>query len=413
VGKLSFILYYVFTLHKFFQTLTVILLFFLFGAIVQELHAEESLDSTSCCQCHDNILETDLSKTNVHPPFLNKQCLVCHLDDSEKAVAELQVTPTNNISWLGANYSLAIKHWFNIPVDLVSSDELLVVASDYWGNSHKEILPLPKIEMMQEKTFDSTPYIITPEVARVYRRLFITAKINWSTKEESDSEIRYGIEKLIFSVKSDEFTTDHEIVLQNLKSNQTYKYVVLSRDIVGNKVESEIAFFLTENLSPVSQPEYENYTKVDTFLSAKFYQNGDSYLLEIVANQPVTIKVGTKAIKENVEKSFETNIANNPNHPPLRNRDELSTSVCKICHENIFHAVSHPINVSPLPGMTISKDYKINSSGNITCITCHASHASNFEYITVKSSSLELCLGCHEGYYLSPNGSPRIIMAGK
>ena len=110
MGKLSFILYYVFTLHKFFQTLTVILLFFLFGAIVQELHAEESLDSASCCQCHDNILETDLSKTNVHPPFLNKQCLVCHLDDSEKAVAELQVTSTNNISWLGANYSLAIKH---------------------------------------------------------------------------------------------------------------------------------------------------------------------------------------------------------------------------------------------------------------------------------------------------------------
>jgi predicted CXXCH cytochrome family protein len=411
---LSSRLHHVFILHEFLLALFVIFFSVLFEAFSQHLQAEESPDNSNCTQCHNDIYEANLSMTNVHPPFLQQECSVCHVDDGTAMEEEVYATSMKNIDWLGANFTPAVKHWFNIPIELVSSDRLIMVAGDNLGKSYEEVLPLPAFEMIQQLVDESIPYIITPEVLGVYRGILITARIGWTTKEESDSEVRYGLDTLRYSVGGDEFTTDHEIVLQNLKSNQNYQYIVISQDIFGNRTESEVAYFSTENFSPAPLMEYEQDQEADILLEAQFFRNGDSYLVMITANQPVTLKVGTEIINAEDEEVLESLIADNPDHLPMRSRNDIYISVCMNCHANIFNFVSHPINVGPSPEMTFPDNYRTNSAGNITCITCHANHASNFRYRTVKSASLELCVGCHKGYDNSPEQrSGTILMVNK
>ena len=408
--NLSVKLHHVYILHEVLLTLFVMLFSVLFEAVSQNLQAEESPDNSNCCECHNDIFEDNISKTSIHPPFLQQQCSICHIHDGTALEDEIYATSIKNIDWLDANFSPAIKHWFNIPFELVSSDRLIMVASDNLGKSHEEVLPLPAVEMIHQMVDESIPYIITPEVLGVYRGILISASIGWTTEEESDSEIRYGIDTLRYAVGVDEFTTAHKIVLQNLKSNQNYQYIVISRDIFGNRTESEVGYFSTENLSPAPPMESEQHQEADILLGTQFFRNGDSYIVIITANKPVTLKVGTEIINEKDAEYFGAVTINNPNHLPMRSRNELFISVCRNCHANIFNHVSHPVNVGPSPEMTFPDDYRTNSVGDITCTTCHASHASNFKYRTVKSASLELCVGCHEGYDLSPEERSRTIL---
>jgi predicted CXXCH cytochrome family protein len=390
----------VFILLEYSLGLFVVLFSILFEGFSQNLQAEVSSDSPSCCQCHNDIFEADISKTNVHQPFLQQKCSVCHIEDvtSEE---EVNLTSSKNINWLDANITPAVEHWFNIPVDLISGGELIAVASDELCKSHEEVLPLPAFEMLQQKVDESSPYIITPEVLGVYRGILISACIGWSTDEESDSEVRYGIDNLRCSVKADNFTTEHEIVLQNLKSNQNYQYIVISRDIFGNRNESEIANFSTVNLSSEPQQESEQHHEADIQLDAQFFRNGNSCLLLITANYPVALKIGTEIINEGGEETLETSIPNDQNHLSMRNGNDLMVSVCIKCHPGRIHMVEHKINKFPPTETQISADYSTNSDGRITCVTCHANHASNYKFRTIKSTSQELCVGCHKGYDLS------------
>jgi predicted CXXCH cytochrome family protein len=397
--NLAFVNHSVFILLEYFLGVFVILLSILFEGISQNLQGEELPDSSGCCECHNDIFEADLTKSNVHPPFLQRQCSVCHIDDGIAPEEVDNVASTENISWLDANFSLANKHWFNIPVDRISSDQLIVVASDDLCESHIEKLSLSTIGMLQEIANESTPYTITPELLGVYRGIFISAVIGWTTEEESDSVVHYGIDSLKYLVKADEFTTDHEIVLQDLKSNQEYQYIVISEDIFGNRVESEIAFFSTEKLSPAPPVKYKQHQETDIELDAQFFRNNDSYFVIITANHPVTIMIGTEIINEKDEKVLEASISNDQNHYlSMRNGNGLMVSVCIKCHPGKTHMVEHKINKFPPKGTQISADYSTNSDGRITCVTCHANHASNYQFRTIKPASQELCVGCHKGY---------------
>jgi predicted CXXCH cytochrome family protein len=384
-----------------------------FETIPQNLFAQELPESASCCECHNDILEANLTKTNVHPPFLQQQCSVCHIDDGTAVVEEGYVASAKNINWLDANFSPAEKHCFNIPVYLICSDKLIVVANDGLCESREEMLSLPAIEMLQEKADESKPYIITPEVLGIYRDIFISAVIGWSTDEESDSEVRYGVDSFRHSVKTDKLTTDHETVLQNLKPDQKYQYVVISKDIFENRVESEIAFFSTENLSPAPPMEFEQHQETDIQLDAQFFRNNDSYFVIINANHPVTLKVGTEIINEKDKKVIEASIPNDQNHLSMRNGNDLMVSMCIKCHPGKIHIVEHKINKYPPSGIQISADYSTNSNGRITCITCHANHASNYQFRTIKSASKELCVGCHKGYDPSTEEQPSKMITAR
>ena len=327
-----------------------------------------------------------MSKNNAHLPFIQQQCSICHVcDDTDMeervntaVVEESFDSSTNKVAWLDYCSSRTLEHWFIIPFDLVSIDKLIVCAYDVKGTAHRETLLLPAIETIQLKENDSIPPVIeSVEVAGVYQGVLISARIGWLTDKESDSEIRYGIDTLQHSVKKDNFTFEHEIVLQNLQANQIYQYKVISRDIFGNMTESGIKLFTTEKFSPNPSTEYEQYSETDFMLDTQFFQNDDSYILKFTTNIPVILSVGIEKIIEE-EVVSEAAIVNIPDHLPMRGRDEISLSVCtKKCHADSRHTRGHPVDVSPPENAIIPADYLLRSDGHITCVTCHASHGSN------------------------------------
>jgi predicted CXXCH cytochrome family protein len=395
--SLSYRYHDVLTLQEYLPTLLFLLNTIVFNLIPQTALAEQPSAGTRCCRCHNDICEVNLKKMYVHLPFLQNRCSVCHVDDGAAAGEETK-TSSKEIAWLGEHFSPAVNHWFIIPADLIGSDKLIVVARDVMGQSHEERIPLPAIETMQLKVNDGKPPGISSAVGvGVYRGIMISARIDWLTDEESDSEIQYGIDTLKYSVKADQLTTDHEIVLQNLKAGQKYQYIIICRDIFGNRAESDGMFFSTDNLSPYPPLEY-GQQKTDIVLDARFLRNGDSYLVKFTANQPVILSVGSERVTDDEEIIPAAVIADNPDHLPMRSREELSISVCNRCHAGIKDTGSHPVNVGAGLEVTIPADYSTGPDGRITCMTCHTSHASRFQFRTIKSASQELCVGCHEGY---------------
>ena len=389
--------HHVFFLHEWLLSFIVILFSVLFEAVFQNLQAEESPAGPSCSECHTETVNAAISKINVHLPFLQQRCTLCHIEEIKADKEVTAITSFENINWLDSDFSPALKHWFKIPTDDISSDKLLVIACAGMGKFHEEVFYLPAIETLQEKLVESTPYLLVPEVIGVYRGVLVSALIGWSTREESDSEVRYGIDSLNFSEKSDEFTTDHQILLQNLKSNQKYQFKSISRDILGNSTESEIAFFATDNFSPAVAKKYEPQPEIDIRLEAQFFKNENSYLVSITANYPVKLKIGSETVKDEGRILAELSIPNDLDHLSMRSSNDLYVAVCKKCHPGRLHILEHQVDKNRSTGITIPAEYPIGRDGRITCVTCHANHASNYQYRTIKEASRELCVGCHSG----------------
>jgi hypothetical protein len=88
-----------------------------------------------------------------------------------------------------------------------------------------------------------------------------TAIIEWSTDEQSDSTIRYGLtpstwENYNFEIGSSSMTKNHRITLTNLNSSTTYYCRVASSDIQGNGplISSELTF-TTDQEPDEEEPE--------------------------------------------------------------------------------------------------------------------------------------------------------------
>ena len=102
-------------------------------------------------------------------------------------------------------------------------------------------------------------------------------------------------------------------------------------------------------------------------------------------------------------------IVNVPNHLPMRRNDELFIAVCTKCHAGFTADGNHPVRAHPSIKVTIPADLLTAADGGIVCVTCHANHASDFEFRTIKSSYRALCVGCHKGYP-SPTGTPAFTL---
>ncbi|MFC1844835.1 hypothetical protein ACFLZ5_08610 [Thermodesulfobacteriota bacterium] len=75
-------------------------------------------------------------------------------------------------------------------------------------------------------------------------------------------------------------------------------------------------------------------------------------------------------------------VLNVPDHLPMRTKKEISITICLKCHKDFAHPGNHPVNIRPPENATLPDDFSIGPDGRITCVTCHASHASDYEYRT-------------------------------
>lgn len=126
----------------------------------------------------------------------------------------------------------------------ISLDPKFVSAADYHLQSTS-----PAIDM------GVYPYIapldITPPVISNIQVSNITqtsATISWTTNENGDSVVNYGLDiSYGSSAVGTTSTTTHPVNLSNLASRTTYHYKVSSTDNAGNKAESDDQTFTTQN----------------------------------------------------------------------------------------------------------------------------------------------------------------------
>ncbi|UCF08053.1 MAG: fibronectin type III domain-containing protein, partial [Thermoplasmata archaeon] len=91
-----------------------------------------------------------------------------------------------------------------------------------------------------------------------------TATVVWTTNEDSDSVINYGLDTDYGSTESDTtLTQDHEMILTGLTPSTTYHYMVRSSDSSGNSVESEDREFTTLGISVPIDIEFLNLANGD------------------------------------------------------------------------------------------------------------------------------------------------------
>lgn len=233
--------------------------------------------------------------------------------------------------------------------------------------------------------------------------ILINAAITWQSDEKTNATVQYGIEGTGQTIEEkNRFVTDHEITLPGLKSGSTYQVAITCRDIFGNSAISPIFTFSTAEVSPLPKPPSENQGASSEKIAIKsslFSINDENVMLELTANQPVSIAIGT-SVKEPAERrifleksSRSADMAEE--HIPLTNKKFSSMTICTTCHKGYNQQKSHPVNILPTGKIKIPPEYPTLPDGRISCMTCHINHAANIDYRLIKSSRKELCLGCH------------------
>jgi chitodextrinase len=91
----------------------------------------------------------------------------------------------------------------------------------------------------------------TPPVISNIKVLEITtssAVISWVTDKRADSIVNYGLDRNYGVVRDPTFTTEHQVVLDNLLPNTDYYFQVVSVDENGNQAALKGFTFTTKKL---------------------------------------------------------------------------------------------------------------------------------------------------------------------
>lgn len=100
-------------------------------------------------------------------------------------------------------------------------------------------------------------------------------KVVWDTSENAISVIQYGVDSieensLVSAAALNRATQTHEMILDNLSSNQTYKYKVLAIDAAGNIGESEELTFTNGSFIPDETGDTGETPGEDTAIEESF-----------------------------------------------------------------------------------------------------------------------------------------------
>ncbi|MBU0909315.1 MAG: hypothetical protein KJ717_07070 [Proteobacteria bacterium] len=267
----------------------------------------------------------------------------------------------------------------------------------------RQILTIPAANTMAKVENDQTPPGITDIKADVQQGILINSVITWQTDEKTNATVHFGIEDTGQTIDEKySYATDHKITLPGLKNRSTYQVAITCQDIFGNSSTSPIFSFSTADISPLlaSASENQKVSSDKIVLKNSFFTTNDkNIILELTANQPVSIALGTAADepadRQIILKKSGQSTDMTEEHISLTNKKYSSMTVCTTCHEGFNQQKSHPVNILPRGKTKIPPEYPTLPDGRISCMTCHINHAANIEYRLIKSSRKELCLGCH------------------
>lgn len=366
----------------------------------------QAVDFKNCNGCHKVVLE-EAFRTYLHVPFLQQRCGECHTPKTSPAPAEkddpAKLKDRRKIKWLGESVMADIRHGFVVPGDKVGN--ALIVEVREWDGfiSRKEVAVPPLGSLAEVKDNNGTPPVISDlQVLRVERGVFLSATIGWQTGTLTDAKVRYGTRELLqTSQASNRLGRRHEVILQNLKPDQTYRFSVVSRDIFGRSRTSESMTFSTSKplmATPPNRTGIPPASSEGAELAPRFQRIGADYLVELNLGQLGSVFIGTSDVPPKPKMPSGSNGptgGDDRHHAGLSSKQGASLDACGSCHRKSAVA-THPVNVYPKPGMIIPPEYPTLPDGRITCRSCHETHSSDHEYLTVIGGGRELCVGCHK-----------------
>ncbi|MBU0673694.1 MAG: cytochrome c3 family protein [Proteobacteria bacterium] len=339
-----------------------------------------------------------MNKSFIHVPFMDKKCRECHDQDaaSDKNGAN-SADRTADVNWLSRHFTEDPSHWFVFAAP--GGENTIVVEASAMGRKKlvTELTLPPLVELAESpENSQDAPIISNVRVLEVNRGIFFSATIGWETDKLATSQVIYGLERPTISSPMDgQATTNHTVILTTgIKSERTYEFRVVSEDLNGHRSESDKYILSTDklfSLNPASVQNERSNGVID--LQPKFYRTGDKYTINLIASRPVTMALGMK--KQNNPQGRQNDDLKGENH--IKTNEQIVTNIttCYTCHRNYKEMVTHPVNVYPKRGMVIPPEYPTLPDGRITCLSCHAEHASNMEYMMLKPHKKELCIGCH------------------
>ena len=372
--------------------------------------AATALAPFQCLDCHEDMLNADLAKKNVHPPYRQRKCVTCHINNQvqKSPLSDQQngFSPedqaSQHIQWLVKGLQVASTHWFVVPKDSMATD-LFIGGEDARNKIWLKKLPLPPWKELKELKNDLAPPLIkNVKVESIQRGIFISALIRWSTDEYANSRIAYGNKALdSYSAPDDQYVTEHQMLLMGLKANLQYQFAVISSDIFGNKAVSATFTLSTAEAKTASMvsPESSNVFNSGQTYSSELFRHENSFLIKIVAEKPGVLSLGTNihplAAKLASRRDAMVEMLGEE-HASLKNKRDTDIQLCYTCHMEYTKALSHPIGVLPKKGMVIPAGYPVLPDGRVSCVSCHERHASNNKNRMIKPTNREVCIGCHK-----------------
>lgn len=386
------------------RTLHSILIFWAALALALLHRPVQAVDFTHCSMCHKVVLE-EVFRPYLHVPFQQQRCGECHLPQksapADEVVDPVKLQDRRKINWLGESLMADRQHAFVLPAEKVR-DSLLVETRGANGAFSRKELPLPPLASLAEVKDSGRPPVISDVgVLKVERGVFLSATVGWQTDALADAQVRYDSGDLTQSTPTaSRLGRRHEIVLVNLKPDQTYRFTVVSRDIFGRSQESPPLTFSTAQPSAARLPDPTRPVPGDPAeigFASQLLRLGGNYLLELNLEQPAAVSIGTgnSVRKPALATGLIPTGGNDRNHQDLSSKQAAGLAACGSCHRKMATA-THPVNVFPKPGMVIPPEYPTLPDGRITCRSCHEAHSSDNEYLTIKPSGRTLCVGCHK-----------------
>lgn len=364
-------------------------------------------DFSRCDDCHGRTLERDRGRIYQHQPFAQQECRSCHSVPVEvvtQPVPGRSGSPTGldrrRIAWLEESAVATIEHAFLFPADKLG--ELLVVeARDQDGGFTRTELSIPRLAEVEEVADQGqAPRISDLQILEVRRGVFLSVTIGWRTDTLTDARVFYGLKDPTQVAGSGRrYGVQHQVVLNQVQPGKTYNFRAVSRDLFGRDHESETLTFSTARAVPGAPQVSTSRAKGGpSLVASSVRRRGSNYLFDLRLENPATLFVGSKGeVREQQAEPppIATAEAGTDVHAGLSTGAVLTIDSCRSCHSK-QNAATHPVNVFPKPGMVIPPEYPTLPDGRISCISCHAIHGSNNEYLARKPGKRDLCVGCHQ-----------------
>jgi predicted CXXCH cytochrome family protein len=359
-----------------------------------DILAKPAKSSDDCIDCHADVWRDLKSKIFAHRPDSEGDCKYCHVAGREGKGKGSEANP-DNIKWVARGVSSGKEHWLEF--DDAKRGAIMLVEARSGGRLKVKEFPLPAFDELEELSIGNQvpPTISNVRLLGVTRGVFVSASIAWETDSLADSQVFYGFDRLDQSWMLDrQPVTNHVVLLTGVQPGKTYKFKVVSVDLVGNRVESASKSVVVEGVGSERQEQVGQPSGTDPEFKVRYYRRGNKSLVVVSADQAVSVRLGIKPKKYVDDSSAEQTTV--IRHLPLNTPAVTSIGICYSCHVEYEKILSHPINVYPKRGMIIPPEYATLPDGRITCMSCHADHASNIEYRLIKDRKEDLCRGCHQ-----------------